>query len=156
MSIVVVSSMEQAPRMARKFRAQQVITMLDPKMVDQVPEFPGIEHLVLLFEDSASTKNIHAPIFNDVRQAFQFAHHNSNLVCHCHAGMSRSPSMAIGLLISRGLTPQDATRQVLSQNHYGKEGSYMEPNILMLAHIDRFLGLGNTLIGIVAQQAYRF
>jgi predicted protein tyrosine phosphatase len=65
------------------------------------------------------------------------------LLVHCHAGKSRSPAMAIGILIQAGMSPAAAFEQVRTVR------PELIPNRLMIRQLDKILELGGELIAIV-------
>ena len=79
----------------------------------------------------------------------------SNLLVHCHAGMSRSTSSAWGIAIANGFDPQDAY-DLLYQNHPVERDRNVRiavdhkavtakrafiPNELVLKHLEELFGL---------------
>jgi predicted protein tyrosine phosphatase len=65
------------------------------------------------------------------------------LLVHCHAGKSRSPAMAIGILIQSGLSPTEAIDQVKIVR------PELIPNRLIVRLIDEVLLLDGSLVSIV-------
>lgn len=155
-----VSSLLHAPRLARGW-AQQVVSLLDPDIrqsdIPRAAEFGITEsnHHARFMFDCEGQATPGSPTLAAVVQILNFARPNTRILVHCHAGMSRSPSIAIGLLIARGVSARDAIRQVLSQNLYDNEGSYMEPNELLLRHLDNRLGQGGTLVAMCREEMMR-
>lgn len=74
---------------------------------------------------------------------------HAHLLVHCHMGRSRSPAAAaIMLLRLGGLSPREALRRVRAVR------DPIWPNATLLAHGDRLLGLGGTLIA-ACEEVYR-
>jgi predicted protein tyrosine phosphatase len=155
-----VSSLLLAPRLAQGW-AQQVISLVDPDISHaDIPTAAMLgvtennHHTEYLYDcDRQSTPG--APSYAPVVRITNFARQDTRILVHCHAGMSRSPSIAIGLLIARGIPAQAAMRLVFAQNLYDHEGSYMEPNELLLRHLDRRLGQGGSLVATCRTEMMR-
>lgn len=71
------------------------------------------------------------------------------LLIHCHAGKSRSPAMAMGVLINNGMTPQNAFDRVRRLR------PALIPNRLMIQQIDEILRLEGKLVRIVSDHYAR-
>jgi len=155
-SFVRVSSLLHAPRLARGW-AQQVISLLDPTIrqadIPRADSFPGAEHRTWFFHDSDNI--VRGPGSDAIVQIMQFARPDTRILVHCHAGMSRSPSIAIGLLIARGIPAREAMRFVFAQDLIDQEGSVMEPNELILRHLDQRLGQGGLLVPMCREEMVR-
>ena len=151
-----VSSLLLAPRMAQGW-AEQVISLLDPDIASaDIPHgMPCNEHHTEYMYDCEPQRMPGAPSYAAVVRILNFARPNTRILVHCHAGMSRSPSIAMGLLIARGMPAREAIRFVFSQNLYDNEGSYMEPNELLLRHLDRRLGQGGSLMAMCREEMMR-
>lgn len=153
-----VSSLARAPILAAGW-AQQVISLLDPDIGDDerpnhtMFNLPENEHHIQYLYDVE--RGHRRPTYAAVVQILAFARTDTRILVHCHAGMSRSPSIAISLLIARGMPAREAVRFIFAQNLYDNEGSYMEPNELILRHADIRLGLGNSLVQIVREEMVR-
>jgi len=151
-----VSSLLLAPRMAQGW-AEQVISLLDPNIqqADMPHGIPCVEHHTEYLYDCEQQRTPGAPSLAAVVRILNFARPNTRILVHCHAGMSRSPSIAMGLLIARGMPAREAIRFVFSQNLYDNEGFYMKPNELILRHLDRRLGQNGTLVTMCREEMMR-
>jgi predicted protein tyrosine phosphatase len=91
---------------------------------------PYPEHLILQFADSeltvASSQNI--------IDGLMFARNKDNLLIHCQFGYSRSPALALGILMER-LGSEDAAYAELERLQ-----PTAIPNRYVVAFIDQFLG----------------
>lgn len=65
---------------------------------------------------------------------------DDNVLVHCHAGVSRSTAMAIGICIQHGMTHVEAFE------HIEKVRGCLYPNTLILKYIDDFFQLDGALI----------
>lgn len=107
----------------------------------------GQHHLILKFEDvERDVAGYTAPKEEHLRMALRHTsslHEDDRLLVHCHAGKSRSPAMAIGILVQSGLAPTAAFQCVQAIR------PELIPNRLMIAQLDRILDLRGELIAIV-------
>jgi predicted protein tyrosine phosphatase len=109
----------------------------------------GPHHLILRFHDveTDSLPGFNPPDEQHVRAALEHMRGigaGDRLLVHCHAGKSRSPAMAIGILVQGGLRPLAAFEEVR------RIRPELIPNRLIIRHVDHLLGLGGELAGIVA------
>lgn len=121
--------------------ATKAIGIVDPDRTDIVP---CSTYHVEYFHDTlgrvdgrvaASMENI-ARIF---AVSSRFSEEDRILV-HCHAGMSCSPAIAIGILVQHGVLIDIAI------DHIHGMRPTMTPNLLLIELIDAHLGLGGELI----------
>lgn len=68
---------------------------------------------------------------------------DDRLLIHCHAGKSRSPALAIGILIAAGQTATEALTTVKALR------PFIIPNRLMISLLDELLGLRGELNRVV-------
>src|SRR5690242_18459386 len=72
----------------------------------------GEHHLILRFHDlEEELDGFVVPTKDDMRAALAHTKDlasDERLLVHCHAGKSRSPAMAIGILVQAGLSPAAA------------------------------------------------
>jgi hypothetical protein len=133
----------------------------------EVHDFGHPEHKVITFDDiTVNLRGYHAPTFELVREAVEWGTGRTNLLVHCHAGMSRSTSTAWGIAIANGFEPLRAY-ELLKQRHpierlrtwsmsdtgaiYTARRAFI-PNELVLKHLERLFGLNaGTLREIAAQ-----
>lgn len=86
------------------------------------PSF-GEGHKVFVFDDLESEKEEcnrpnmqHAPTMNDIRSILEFTAtftDTDKVLIHCHAGLCRSPSVAVLALVQHGATPEEAINEVI-------------------------------------------
>ncbi len=143
---VRVSSLVHAVRLSHNW-ADLTISLLDPNM----REPPILGNVCTYFFEDSSLEGV-GPSEEIIAEILARVGSHSNVLVHCHAGISRSPAVAIGILIASGVSPREAIRQIFSQNLIDNEGSYMEPNELILSHIDHLLGLNGELIPMVREE----
>lgn len=133
----------------------------------EVHDFGHPEHKVITFDDiTVNLRGYHAPTLELVREAVEWGTGRTNLLVHCHAGMSRSTSTAWGIAIANGFEPLQAY-ELLKQRHpverrrkwsasdinasFTARRAFI-PNELVLKHLEHILGLQpRTLRDIAAQ-----
>lgn len=107
----------------------------------------GPHHVVLRFHDIE--KEISGYAAPTRQQMVDVLKHASGITdidrvpVHCHAGKSRSPAMAIGILIQSGLSPAQAFDVVQGAR------PKLIPNLLMIRLLDEILRLNGELISLV-------
>lgn len=107
----------------------------------------GPHHIVIRFHDIENeVQGYVAPTKQQIVQVLEHTKHLEDadrLLVHCHAGKSRSPAMAIGILVQSGLSPTEAFERVRAVR------PELIPNRLMIRLIDKFLGLDGNLVSLV-------
>lgn len=107
----------------------------------------GDHHLILRFHDlEEGVEGFVAPTEEQMREALAHTKDlavGERLLVHCHAGKSRSPALAIGILVQAGLAPAAALEKVRAIR------PELIPNRLMIRQLDRVLGLGGELVRVV-------
>ncbi|MFM7047584.1 MAG: dual specificity protein phosphatase family protein [Actinomycetota bacterium] len=122
----------------------------------EVDDFGHPDHKVVSFDDiTVNYRGYLAPTFDLVKEAVEWGVGRTNLLVHCHAGMSRSTSTAWGIAIANGFDPMEAF-DLLKQNHpveLHRTWTLDEhhpprlarrafiPNELVLKHLERYFGL---------------
>jgi predicted protein tyrosine phosphatase len=131
------------------------ISLVDPDQ--NMGEFIGahtagnVNHLLLRFKDVEESDRTELPAHlfpdrNDIRTILKFTENLSAtdlLLVHCHAGISRSPAVAAGVLCQHGTTPTDTINKILRLRPHAF------PNLLLTTLFDNELGLNGTLIEAV-------
>ena len=107
----------------------------------------GDHHLILRFHDlEEEVEGFVAPTEEQMRAALAHTRNvaaDERLLLHCHAGKSRSPAMAMGILIQAGLPVAAAFEKVRAVR------PELIPNRLMIRQLDRILGLKGELVRVV-------
>jgi len=123
----------------------KIISLLSP---EQATEFEftsqGTDHKLWLMDDvTFSAPGSRAPSVSQILEILDFSktfQPNDKALIHCYAGVSRSTSVAIGVLCQHGVPPSDSISVV------EKLCEGMDPNELILRHFDAALGLKLTLL----------
>lgn len=104
--------------------------------LDEV-NFGHPNHHVQEFEDSIM--GVASPTHQDMENILKFSSRNSGeILIHCHAGMSRSTSTAIGVLIQRGMNPFDAF-EILKARHPRRR--HFIPNLKIMGILEEIFGV---------------
>lgn len=112
-------------------------------------------HRVWEFHDSVVAYV--GPTLEQVEEMVAWGVGQSDLLVHCHAGMSRSTAVAWGIAIARGLDPDVAIR-ALNQAHpedFPGEKRLFIPNLLIVEHLETVLGIGG-LTDLCRAEFHRF
>ena len=107
----------------------------------------GPHHLMLNFHDvEEEVDGYVAPTEAHMREALLHASQcevGQRLLVHCHAGKSRSPALAIAILIQAGMSPAAAFEEIK------RVRPQLIPNRLMIRQLDWILGLHGELINVI-------
>jgi len=142
-----ISNLTDAKRLSQEW-ATHTISLLDPN-VDITLPIAGKESLLrrYYFYDidpkdtlSDSFKPATPEQIQDILEFSARLEPTDKLLVHCHAGISRSPAVAIGILCQHGLTPKKAFTHVLQIRPSGF------PNRHILALFDDILRLEGKLV----------
>lgn len=97
----------------------------------------GPHHFIVRFHDiEAEAEGYVSPNPEMLKAALEHATGLSDedrVLVHCHAGKSRSPAIALGILVAAGLTPTDALARVKALR------PFIIPNRLMTSILDDLL-----------------
>lgn len=107
----------------------------------------GPHHLVLRCHDvEGEMPGYVSPSQQQIVEALEHTKHlndDDRLLVHCHAGKSRSPAMAMGILVQNELSPAEAFERVRAVR------PELIPNRLMIRLIDDNLELEGKLVRLV-------
>lgn len=99
-----VSSMAKANKRIKEFEATHLISINDPPQRTFQNRLQPDKHLTVHFEDTEDYQEWQAPTLAHIRQILNFAESlpkDTNVIVNCHAGMCRSPAVALGLAAHR-------------------------------------------------------
>lgn len=123
-AVPVVRNIEEAHVLAGDFPA--VVTAGPTK---SEVNFGHPNHLVQSFGD-VDWRCRQAPTEDDVRAITEFGRDNEEILVHCHAGMSRSTSTSIGILLARNVEAEIAVAKLAEIHPYRRA---FIPNRLIIA-----------------------
>jgi predicted protein tyrosine phosphatase len=125
--------------------ATHVVSLVDPDT--PIPD-RAHTHLVMELDDTSSHMGPAVPQLRHAQAMIAFVRalpEDARLVVHCHAGISRSPAAAIGMMAALGNSPEESVRAVALVR------PVMLPNNLLVSHFDHALGLGGSLVSAVIE-----
>lgn len=123
-----------------------IVSLVGDDLRFDLPRF-GPHHFIARFHDvEAETEGYVSPTSEALKAALEHAvglGDEDRLLIHCHAGKSRSPAIALGILVAAGLTPAHALAKVKSLR------PLVLPNRLMVSTLDELLGQNGELNRVV-------
>jgi predicted protein tyrosine phosphatase len=125
---------------------RRIISLVGHELRYELP-IVGQHHFMARFHDlEVHTEGYVAPNIEDMRSALEHAaglRDEDRLLIHCHAGKSRSPAMALAVLVDAGLSPQHAMAEAR------KRRPFVIPNRLMVRMLDQLIGQEGGLIRVM-------
>ena len=156
-----VRNLDEARNICHEFSS---VLTVGPRR-SEVSDFAHPDHKIVTFDDiTSSFGGYQAPTFEQVKHIVEWGAGRSNLLVHCHAGMSRSTSSAWGIAIANGFDPQNAY-DLLYQNHPDEQYRNVRiavdhkavtakrafiPNELVLKHLEQLFGLRSSSLRRIA------
>lgn len=146
-----ISGLSEANEMKKQGIPDKIVSLVDPAAARNLE--PDSNHLVIPMHDidQPMTGWIY-PTEDHVREVLEFAKsikEDDNVLVHCHAGVSRSTAMAIGILIDRGMTAKEAVEYVFEIRDCAW------PNSLIIEILDKELNQNGELSKEVGQAKKR-
>lgn len=140
-----ISGIFEAGRWADVGWPTHIVSMVDPGVA--LP-FTCDNHLVLHLHDVESQLMDHWVLPNEqhldaILDFSKGLQDGDRLLVHCHQGLSRSTSAAIGIMVQHGMDAESAYRHVESVR------DILLPNGLITRMIDDRFGLGGELVDLV-------
>jgi predicted protein tyrosine phosphatase len=138
---IKISNIKEAPYIHNSW-STHTISLLDPEMLSVFPDSKwqkknNTQHIIRYFDDIGKIQNIpkskHPPtrqIVEDILEFTKSTNQNSNILIHCHAGISRSPAITIAILLQSGLQINEAIKFTHSIR------PSMSPNAILIRFID--------------------
>lgn len=124
----------------------KIVSLVDPA-TERDWLVPSENHHIEKFDDIAvvmrADHNYILPSREAIARVLEFTKtlvKEDKLLVHCHAGISRSTAMAIGILVQHGVDPERAIKYVEEVR------PPLFPNSLVIQHIDDELGLNGELV----------
>lgn len=126
----------------------RILSLVGDDLRFDLPCF-GPHHLIARFHDvEVKREGYVSPTPEIVSAALEHVaglRDEDRLLIHCHAGKSRSPAIALGILVAAGMTPEDALAKVKSLR------SFIIPNRLMVSILDDILDQRGDLNRVVRE-----
>jgi predicted protein tyrosine phosphatase len=142
-----IETATEALRLLQDGWPTRAISLVGDDLRFDLPWF-GPHHFIARFHDvEAPTDGYVSPEKHVVKATLDHAAHlraDDRLLVHCHAGKSRSPALAIGILIAAGGTPGEALEKVKQLR------PFVIPNRLMIRQLDDILDQKGELVTVVA------
>lgn len=125
-----------------------IISLVGDDLRFELPQ-QGPHHFIARFHDvERATDGYIAPNEEMLRAALEHARDledSTRLLIHCHAGKSRSPAMALGILVAAGMRPAEAMAKVRSLR------PFVIPNRMMISILDDTIGQQGELMRVVLE-----
>jgi len=141
-----VRSLKESAIICKDFDA---VLTVGPSPVE-VKKFNHPNHKIVSFADTASPHYPDSPKLSQILDAVTWGIGQSNLLVHCHAGISRSTATAWGIAIGNGVHPEQAIK-MLCEAHpndlslWSNKGDKrpFAPNLLIVEHLQTIFGFKN-------------
>ena len=141
-----IETAPEALRLMQEGWPTRIISLVGDDLRFELPVM-GAHHFVARFHDvEAETPGYVAPTAKILRSALAHAEDlkdEDRLLIHCHAGKSRSPAMALGVLVDAGMSAEQAMDQVKQLR------PFVIPNRLIVRMLDRLLEQRGELVRVV-------
>lgn len=136
-----ISGLSEANEMKKQGIPDKIVSLVDPAAARNLA--PDDNHLVIPMHDiDQKMTGWIWPNEDHVREVLEFSrgfNKDDKVLVHCHAGVSRSTAMAIGILIQHGMTLKDAVEYVFEIRDCAW------PNALIIEILDKELNLNGEL-----------
>ena len=143
-----IATAPDALRIMRDGWPSRIISLVGDDFRFELPCL-GPHHFIARFHDVESEADgFLAPTEDQLDHALKHVAalgDGDRLLVHCHAGKSRSPAMAIGILVAAGLTPRAALDHVKSLR------PFIIPNRLMIRMLDDLLQQEGELLRVIEE-----
>lgn len=144
---IKVCELDTADFHRKDWGATHTVSLIDPKAESSIVK--SDDRLVLALSDVNMVNASRTPPRpGHVAKVFEFTKDlqpTDRVLVHCHAGVSRSTAMAIGILCQHGMRPADALKRVQSVR------PQLWPNTLIIGYIDEILDLKGELLSVVGE-----
>lgn len=111
---LTITGLSEANDLKKQGIPDKIISLVDPLIAKNLEA--DNNHIVIPVHDiDQPIQGWVYPAVEHIREVLEFTRdikENDNVLVHCHAGVSRSTAMAIGILIQHGMPPKDAVEYV--------------------------------------------
>lgn len=146
-----ISGLSEANEMKKQGIPDKIVSLVDPPAARNLE--PDENHIVIPVHDiDQKMEGWIYPDENHIREVLRFTQdikEDDKVLVHCHAGVSRSTAMAIGILIQHGMTAQEAVDYVFEI----RECAW--PNGLIIEILDKELNQNGELSKVVGEAKKR-
>jgi predicted protein tyrosine phosphatase len=147
---VYICSFHTLQKRINQIRPAKLISILGDADSAPFPEFRASDHLKLLIDDVCRPcRGFSHATKAHLKQVFEFTRDwngRDPILIHCWAGSSRSPAIALAVLLQKFSEDEASLVQRLSSR-----GPHIRPNELIVSLTDDELRLGGRLTGAVRQ-----
>lgn len=151
---ILVTSINKVVFVREAFQATKIIGLLDPEKIPPMPvdniyhveyfyDVKNIREADTLMTLTEGTQSV-CPSKEQIERILNWSKtftDDDRVIVHCHAGMSRSPAVAIAILVQAGMTPKDAFSKINTL----KKGN-ISPNSLIISLADEIIGSDGALV----------
>ncbi|MEK7486983.1 MAG: dual specificity protein phosphatase family protein [Planctomycetota bacterium] len=133
----LVTDLEDVRYRASVWNPDYVVSLLDVEFKSTLNFQHQASHYKAFFNDLEHPDYLSGPKLEQIRQILEFSQDfvkDSRVLVHCHAGISRSTAMTLGMMVQHGEKEMDALEHLLQIRPIAT------PNKLILQHIDTVLG----------------
>jgi predicted protein tyrosine phosphatase len=142
---IKVSELDTADFHHNNWPATRVVSLVDPKAEANIRTHA--DRLIVAMSDvNLVNASRTPPRPGQIREILEFTKNltdEDRVLVHCHAGVSRSTAMAIGILCQHGMSPSAALKHVQGIR------PQLWPNTLIIGYIDEILDLKGELLRVV-------
>lgn len=141
-----IETAPEALRLMQEGWPTRIISLVGDDLRFELPVM-GAQHFVARFHDvEAETPGYVAPTAEILWSALAHAeglNDQDRLLIHCHAGKSRSPAMALGVLVAAGMSAERSMKRVKQLR------PFVIPNRLIVSMLDQLLNQNGKLVRVV-------
>jgi predicted protein tyrosine phosphatase len=162
---IVICNRREVEKTIRQVKATHVISLLDPDVFAFVPDeinisrtfipiIHNIQKIRIVMKDEIDPNISHSPKIEQIESILDWAKdlvNNEIIIVHCEAGISRSPAMALGLLVQRLLRTSNYRPYEIdfAIDRLLQIRPHCFPNELIIRHCDKLLECKGELINKV-------
>jgi len=132
-AIKKICGIPELPDVLKRHPKTPLISITNPDR--EIPEsITGIRPVLRLtfhdldtasYEATEAESRFVRPTAKHLSQAMEWAANFDQVIIHCQAGVSRSPTLAFGILLSKGMPPVEAASEIRRLRDCAKFNTYM-------------------------------
>lgn len=135
----LVTSLEEVRHRVTLWKPTHVVSLLDAQLRTELDFTETADHYKAFFDDVENRQYLSAPKLEHIQTLLQFTQifpKEARVIVHCHAGISRSTAVTLGVMTQHGTPELDALEHLLDIRPAAA------PNLLILEYIDTVLNTG--------------